>query len=624
MSLGCDQDYTIHAYISKEESLIIHGCESEEVIVQIAQQFSWISAACSASPFETADVAYCVAKIGPQSLQIPSIGDYELDFHISLHYERLQQTERPCWIPIFNNATIAQGFPIPDRLGEVGLEISLPLMSELIGACHFVDFDGGLVLKGHSAMLIPTRKGSDVIQWHLVTSEINDSEARLSYAEGVSRCPTRLLLDSASLSDLLTKRAIVGWHSNTRCMLGQPAMQYCNIHYSKAPDKGTPITIHGASLGFQQFGVAQVDFALGIKDGNCHIRQKRPYERLVFTAEKVPVLLYDTGEKRSWLVSAAEVMLHIAQHRHWMQPYLDGKINFQFCDNPRDSLLRNANLKLSEHEDYSFRTMIVEIWSIFEALLDHRFGRATTGGYTISKLFKDNISGYEFKDVVDEVPMFKLKQENIQKTSGGWPTLVQDIDALVLFADGYEDVLRPKDDVKGICHKWKTLPKGKDFLATSIRMLRLLFDKAGCPLDRTYLTSTKLQWHRGESLLFEHCSDPSAWVCSCERLQQIVSSRILGDIVPPGKLEDHGAVIFGSTHQSGVAHKIIASRSCDGLYSHPNLDLQSTHISETGSHTSAESTISSISNMRTTMLSSLESRPLSEKDREGLPIDWKR
>jgi len=78
-------------------------------------------------------------------------------------------------------------------------------------------------------------------------------------------------------------------------------------------------------LGFNISG-AQANFTLGPKDGKCHFHGSGPYKRTVSAAEKAPVVLYDTVEKRAWLVPASSAMLHIAHRRNLLEFFeVDGK-----------------------------------------------------------------------------------------------------------------------------------------------------------------------------------------------------------------------------------------------------------------------------------------------------------
>lgn len=66
----------------------------------------------------------------------------------------------------------------------------------------------------------------------------------------------------------------------------------------------------GGAVGLQYFGAAQANFTFGLKDGKCHFHRSGSLKRFVPAAEKAPMVLYDTMEKRAWLVPASGVMIH--------------------------------------------------------------------------------------------------------------------------------------------------------------------------------------------------------------------------------------------------------------------------------------------------------------------------
>ncbi|KAF4537432.1 Pfs domain protein [Lasiodiplodia theobromae] len=283
-------------------------------------------------------------------------------------------------------------------------------------------------------------------------------------------------------------------------------------------------------------------------------------------------------------------MLHIAQTRHYEDPTNDEGELFKLFSkdtstcSARERLLQDAGNLLSKSEGYQLKNMILDIWSLLEYLLDQSVRIETSPGAIPKATLRDTLCGFEFKAVVEERSPFRLKSRHIDKTSGGWTNLVKDIDALVLFANGFEDLILPSTTTAAhhLCHRYRTVPKGKDFLATTIKSLTDLYTVAGSPLDRTYLTSSsKLQWHVGSGCstpgnLFGPCSTPASFRCKCERLSQIVPSTAIGTVVGPADLDAHaaaGAAIFG---QSGNLLKslVIAQhqhqREPGVLYSQPN------------------------------------------------------
>jgi hypothetical protein len=53
------------------------------------------------------------------------------------------------------------------------------------------------------------------------------------------------------------------------------------------------------------------------------VTRKGPSQTIVRCATKTLVVLYDSDEKRAWLVPALAVILHVAKTRHFREPYLD-------------------------------------------------------------------------------------------------------------------------------------------------------------------------------------------------------------------------------------------------------------------------------------------------------------
>jgi hypothetical protein len=553
--------------------LIFYARGSDELLmVELVQQIAFIGSALSTSPFGD-ELAYATPSVRRTS--------YPSMFDISFEHKRLHATETACWLPLFRGAVIASGFPIPNRADEMGLEIPLELLAGIAGVRHAVEYEGGIVMKGFSHMFIPVRKLDDRVQWHAISSQ--DPETRLSYQDALARCKARALSKEVSLEHIQSCRAIVGWCSVATSRLGSDLANYENIDYSGAKDVDSAIRCAGGSLGFQQFGMAALDFKFGAKDGKCHFQRSGPYQRIVSAAEKTPIVLYDTGEQRAWLVPASSVMLHMAQHRHTLEPFEMNEKRVRLNTNvPLDSsakkvLLNNESLRLSDTEEYTFKDVILNIWSLLEFLIDQNVTRdRNASGACLKGTLHDSLTGFEFKAVVEERSPFRQKQMHLGKTNGGWPQLVRDIDALVLLADGFEDIILPADQGNPrLCRSWQRVPKGQDHLATSTKTLKELYDVAGCRLSRKYLTSTQLQWHQGDSILFDACKG-FAKTCQCSRLQQIFPKSAVGAIIPPKIILDQGAVIFG---QTGSMLQDLRSKlhtqtpKSSSIYSQPNIPL---------------------------------------------------
>lgn len=219
----------------------------------------------------------------------------------------------------------------------------------------------------------------------------------------------------------------------------------------------------------------------------------------------------------------------------------------------------------------------------------------------------------------------------LRKSNGGWAALIRDINALVLFANGFGDLILPGLEEKTkMCSKWHALTSGLDYLATGTQMLTELFNRAGSRLDHQYLTSTGLRWHQ-ENILYGGCRDKHD--CRCDRLQRIVSKYSCGSITIPGALQESGAVIFGRSQWGNPF-----SRPCNetpqfsGLYSQPNStmvqsDLEVANsderLSESLSHNQSQTAIGSSvgsSSTGTTAMTEITS-PETQQESSTLALD---
>ena len=557
----------------------------EDRLSEAFEIVSWMGAALRTSPI-LGRIASCKARIvtateAPMYKSGPVVAK-EVLYDVSPL--QTSKRENACWLSLFHDPCIAgTEFPIPERQSEIGLEIRLHLAAVLIGAQHAVEFDGGIVLKGYSSMLVPISRENDIVQWHLVLSE-TDGE-RISYQEGIRKCERRVLLETLNLEDLNSTRAIVGWCSHVKSTLGTESGHYSRIDYSQAEDAGSHVRFSGATLGFQQFGVGQLDFAIGKKDRRCHVRRDGHFRKIISCAERTPVVLYNQAEQRAWLASVFDVLMHVVQKRRFNEefdrysegemilkdlmsivsnrrahekhePFNSGKPPHpEIHDGPhlRNILLQNANKRLLSTEDYTIKDAVCNIWSILEILVDQNVQKASEPGVPIRATPRDILQGFEFEAIVEERSPMHCKRQNVRSSSGGWTSLIKDIDALVLFGAGFGDLLQPDNEIEGLCRRWLTVPRGKDYLAAPIGMLENLYAAAGCRTSKEYLTSTHLQWHRGQSLLFEPCASPNSWNCRCNRLQQILKKSTFNKVVNPGALEPKGAVIFG---EQGLLHDV--------------------------------------------------------------------
>jgi hypothetical protein len=232
------------------------------------------------------------------------------DFKMSFTTENLIAAEKICWYPLFLNPVIGKGWLVPPRdHAEKGLEILIQLMAELAGAYHVVEFEGGIVIKGFSTMLVPIERHKDSIQWHLIYNDIGTS---IQYPDVRAKYPNRMKLDRVDHESLQITRAFLGWWQSSIVNLGTPFIHYENIKRSRAPPAKTTMKITGGSIGFAHFGSATLNYVLGRKDIRFHVAQSGRLEQILDAADILPICLYDVAHEKGWLVLVMDVLLHIA------------------------------------------------------------------------------------------------------------------------------------------------------------------------------------------------------------------------------------------------------------------------------------------------------------------------
>ncbi len=557
-----------------------------DIIVDVVQQLAWMGSALRTSSDDR--VQYCEPKL---ERALKAEGSEPAMFNVTYEMSSLGEEDRSCWFPLFTNPVIARGFPVPKREnGEQGLEVPLEMMAALGGARYVTAFEGGLVLKGFSTMFVPIQRHKQSIQWHLI--QHSDGE-RMLYRQLGNECLRRAMLDEVNHESLRTTRAFLGWWKSSETHLGTGDSAYDRIDWSPAGEAKRPTRWSGGNIGFQTMITGQLNFILGAKDGRLHFSQKGPFQRIVQCAEKTPVALYDLEDHRAWLVPALDVMLHIVQTRHHLSPYRIGGGDIELTPvNPEngrgaatEAVAANQLRELYERDvasdkSYYFKDAILDIWSQMERLMEKDDTIEAYPGLALHGTMRSRIHGWEYMSLVHE-KNYRRKEAIIAKSSGGWADLVSDIDALVLFATGFGEIIRPGRGLRRLCHRWRSLPKDKDYLAANVPILELLYSEAGSRVSHKHLSTTHLQWHRG-STLFEECFYTGQDRCGCDRTQQIYHDsmfKTFGPVRPHGKLEENGCIVFGQAYHPFWPTKTNAVRK-NTVHMLPNSPIRAAAITK--------------------------------------------
>lgn len=126
-----------------------------------------------------------------------------------------------CWGQLFSNPILVRGYPILRRsLPNTGLEISLNIMSTIVGSKQVVQWGERVFMKGFNMLMIATLAAADVIVWHLLVSDKPDE--RISYIDKRLDSIGVETSQGIHLRMLEARRHVIGWCSKATDFCGKP------------------------------------------------------------------------------------------------------------------------------------------------------------------------------------------------------------------------------------------------------------------------------------------------------------------------------------------------------------------------------------------------------------------
>ena len=282
-----------------------------EQLVEIAQQVAWISSALQRGSNDNGTPQYCITILKPERSRPPNEVRNKAGHVFSVSYSFEPITTPTCWLKAVGASTIlAAFFPVPVREKTRGLEASIDVLADLIGARHATEFKRGVVIKGPHAMLVPVGIHKDVVQWHIVYSQ--DPDERMTYEHGVSECPQRMLTDNVVLDTLQTTTAVVGWCTHAETTLGSPESNYKNITYSGAKKTEELPEFPRSSVRMTRISsLEREDYIILRCTKKTFLNPPGSFRKLLLRAARTKVLLYDLKAQCAWLVHGDEAILHI-------------------------------------------------------------------------------------------------------------------------------------------------------------------------------------------------------------------------------------------------------------------------------------------------------------------------
>ncbi|RDI76417.1 hypothetical protein Vi05172_g13596 [Venturia inaequalis] len=531
---------------------------SLDTLVAFVQQFAWLSASLRSGNPErvVSSEIHTLASINMVTVKLAPV-------------KELPQFESSCWHPMFSHYVVAEGFPVPKRNEERGIELPYHLMTTFGRIRYPQPYLDGMVLMGISTCLVPVSKTKDCVQWHFICRSDTREQIPLSAIENEAGIVAEHLLKGGGdqmLNDFEDKnvRHFVGFSENVHIHLGTQGSSYNRVlapPSNIAEDAGTEI-LHTRSItpnlvapgpGMSSGGLT-TSFVFPKSKTQELFRDDERLTELVEGSKDNVSILYDPQEKVGWLVSELSVILHLIhswaaqtmiENHTGQYPYAEvsgngGQAALQVIMEHRNATLTdlsNENLKLEQR----VRSTWIGFTSLKQTLVN-KYGQ-TARGPRLGWL-KKSLYGYNFTHLAElRKNVGRIKVPIDSELSGGWESIpLNEPEILVIMCHDIGDVILPAD-ATSLCSAWQSVPKGMHLLVASAPCIARWSRHLRPPKD-TSMLSQKHYCHR-RGLVFEPCQGLARR--ACQRIQKLASNA------PRNKQESlsfeenckDGAVIFG-------------------------------------------------------------------------------
>lgn len=207
-------------------------------------------------------------------------------------------------------------------------------------------------------------------------------------------------------------------------------------------------------------------------------------------------VLYDTADKRGWLVDGASVLLHIVLTQLISGPYKHSNFNSGEFNHPEidggagaslEALLDKGNqaMRVSEEVDsgsveetvykqHLFKDLVLKMWSDIEKVQAKYSKVVEPDGHRMENPFGLSLTGYDYTELTSFNRPMRLRAASVGSNAKSWLDFTKSISATTLFGHTFGELLRPKVDPEDvpICREWTEIPKGESYLAAPTSLLK--------------------------------------------------------------------------------------------------------------------------------------------------------
>lgn len=358
------------------------------------------------------------------------------------------------------------------------------------------------------------------------------------------------------------------------------------------------------------------------------IGRRTGYAHKMTWINRQSVLLWDTVDKRGWLVSGLTALLHLvrASLHSDSRGIFSSKMQFKqklpqepskWTADAAASILvsnRNLGLKIYAGETGTFGDRVDTFYNILEKMIDYQKRISGDEGASFLDKPRGCLEGWDFHDIMmnSDDRMFP-RATTLEQAGRSWVDLVRAMSAVTLFGRGFGQLIKPS--LTDVCKRWTELPPGKFYIAVPLLHLEALINNDSSPAAHTRL-GRKLIWHT-ETNLLEGCRcDDDTEHDAHEPVQSLIPSSMSRDI-PPRQLKitvsDSAVVIFGHHSKSLLVWNDFGPPTI-GV---PSTDFESgqpTPFSDSGIETSSKSITAREAGTSTPSVQGQEAQPVVDID----------
>ena len=358
--------------------------------------------------------------------------------------------------------------------------------------------------------------------------------------------------------------------------LGTKSVDYNKIEWPSSSYATPGVAFEKASVAIGQYLSGGASFTRGNKDTPLYLHRGGPYEQEIHSAYNMKVVLYDTHDRRAWLLNGASALLHITRTQLSSSPYSDSSFfsidKFQHA-NPgegqlgaKNALLNSENRSLLIFEDvetfveskgvmgedakeeiktritrWTYQDLVRQTYHVLEQIHDYETKISTSPVAGLRFTDREKLTGFAFMDIVDGQNDLRPRVVTLRSSGKGWVDFTRDIRAFALLGKGFGALIKPSTGTNRLCKNWKAVPTGKDYLVACTSTLKEICKRSGNQDGKHMELATGIYWHKPDKL-FEDCDCRNI---SCDRVQVLLPAS-LGSKKNPRPFDyEKGAVIFG-------------------------------------------------------------------------------